>query len=67
MENRRAALRSCQEHHRVKTPDYIDWIRIGIITAIILLVVIGGVAIYILTRPKPPPVFASARCASAPR
>ncbi|TMA45379.1 MAG: VWA domain-containing protein [Deltaproteobacteria bacterium] len=28
---------------------------IGIITAVILLVVIGGLAIYLFTRPKPPP------------
>ncbi|HUJ24463.1 MAG TPA: VWA domain-containing protein [Myxococcales bacterium] len=39
----------------VKTPSYIDWIKIGIITGVILLLVIIAVAIYIVTRPKPPP------------
>jgi VWFA-related protein len=39
----------------VRTPDFIDWLKIGIITAVILLLVIGGVAIYVLTRPKPLP------------
>ena len=39
----------------MKTPDYIDWIRIAIITGAILLVLIIIVAIYVLTRPKPPP------------
>jgi VWFA-related protein len=54
MENEAGA--SLKSSITVKTPDFIDWIRIGIITAIILLVIIGAVAIYILTRPKPPPV-----------
>ena len=39
----------------VRTPDFINWLKIGIITAVILLLVIGGVAIYVLTRPKPLP------------
>ena len=39
----------------VRTPDFVDWLKIGIITAAILLVVIGGLAIYLFTRPKPPP------------
>src|SRR5207249_11202230 len=33
----------------VRTPDFVDWPKIGIITAVILLVVIGGLAIHLLT------------------
>jgi len=40
----------------VKTPNFVDWIKIGVIVASILLVVILGAAIYVVTRPKPPPV-----------
>jgi len=39
----------------VRTPDFTDWLRIGIIAAVVLLVVVGGIAIYLVTRPKPPP------------
>ncbi len=39
----------------VRTPDFVDWFRIAVITAIVLLIVIAAVAIYVLTRPKPPP------------
>ena len=42
----------------VKTPDYIDWIKIGIIAAVILIVLFIIAAIWVLTRPKPlPPRF----------
>ena len=49
----------------VKTPNYIDWIKIGIITACILLLLIIGVVIYVVTRPKPPPVRFCAVCKRA--
>jgi len=49
----------------VRTPDFIDWFKIGIITAVILLVLIGGIAIYVLTRPKPPPTRFCAVCKRA--
>jgi VWFA-related protein len=49
----------------VRTPDFIDWLKLAIIAAVILLVVIGGVAIYVLTRPKPPPVRFCAVCKRA--
>src|SRR5205085_2742418 len=39
----------------VRAPNFVDWLKIGIIAAVILLVVIGGLAIYVFTRPKPPP------------
>lgn len=39
----------------VKTPDYFDWVKLGAIVAIILLLVIIGVVVYVLTRPKPLP------------
>ena len=38
----------------VRTPDYFDWMRLAAWTVGILLLVIVGVAIYVLTRPKPP-------------
>jgi VWFA-related protein len=39
----------------VRTPDYFDWIRLAAwVIGILLLVIIAG-AIYVLTRPKPPP------------
>ncbi len=40
---------------KIKTPDYTDWIRIGIIVAAILLVLIIIAVIYVATRPKPAP------------
>ena len=49
----------------VHTPRFIDWLTLGIITAIILLLLIGGVAIYIVTRPKPPPQRFCAVCKRA--
>ncbi|MCA1826212.1 MAG: FHA domain-containing protein [Myxococcales bacterium] len=49
----------------VKTPNYTDWIRIGIWVAAILLVLIIGVVIYVVTRPKPPPVRFCAVCKRA--
>ena len=39
----------------VRTPDFIDWIRIAIIAGAVLLVVFIVAAVYVLTRPKPPP------------
>jgi VWFA-related protein len=39
----------------VRTPNFIDWLKIGIIAAVALLIVVGGLAIYLVTRPKPPP------------
>ena len=39
----------------VRTPKFINWLKIGIIAAVVLLVLIGGIAIYVITRPKPPP------------
>lgn len=39
----------------VRTPKFTDWLKIGIIALVVLLVVVGGIAIYLLTRPKPPP------------
>jgi VWFA-related protein len=47
-----AALKSSVVVH---TPAFTDWLRIGIIAAIILLVIVIGVVIYLVTRPKPPP------------
>ena len=39
----------------VRTPDYFDWMRLAAwVVGILLLVIVGG-AIYVLTRPKPPP------------
>ena len=39
----------------VHTPDYFDWLRLAAwVVGILLLAIIGG-AIYVLTRPKPPP------------
>jgi VWFA-related protein len=40
----------------VKTPKFIDWLKIGIISGAILLVIVLGAVIYVVTRPKPPPV-----------
>lgn len=39
----------------VKTPDFIDWIKIGIIAGCFLLVIIIAAVIFIATRPKPLP------------
>jgi len=49
----------------VKTPDFIDWIRIGIIGGLILLVIVIAAAVYIFTRPKPPPERFCAVCKRA--
>jgi Inner membrane component of T3SS, cytoplasmic domain/von Willebrand factor type A domain len=49
----------------VRTPDFTDWMKIGIIAGLILLVIIVIVAIYVLTRPKPPPVRFCAVCKRA--
>src|SRR5205807_1993019 len=49
MENEGAS--SLKSSIMVKTPDFIDWIKIGIIVASILLVVIIAAAIYVVTRP----------------
>ena len=39
----------------VRTPDYFDWMRLAAwVIGILLLAIVGG-AIYVLTRPKPPP------------
>jgi VWFA-related protein len=39
----------------VRTPDYFDWMRLAAwVVGILLLVIIAG-AVYVLTRPKPPP------------
>lgn len=38
----------------VRTPDYFDWMRLAAWTVGILLLLIVGVAIWVLTRPKPP-------------
>jgi len=40
---------------KIKTPEFIDWIRIAIIAAVVLLVLIIIGAIYVATRPKPAP------------
>jgi len=63
MENEGGA--SLKSSVMVKTPDYIDWIRIGIWVAAILLVLIIAAAIYVVTRPKPPPVRFCAVCKRA--
>jgi len=39
----------------VRAPDFVDWLKIGIIAAVFLLVVVGGLVIWFVTRPKPPP------------
>jgi type III secretion system (T3SS) inner membrane Yop/YscD-like protein/von Willebrand factor type A domain-containing protein len=39
----------------VRTPDYFDWLRLAAWVAGILILVIAGAAIYVLTRPQPPP------------
>jgi VWFA-related protein len=49
----------------VKTPDFIDWMRLAIIGGLILLVIAGAVAVYIFTRPKPPPERFCAVCKRA--
>ncbi len=40
---------------KIKTPEFTDWIKIGIIAAAILLVLIIIAVIYVVTRPKPLP------------
>ncbi len=49
----------------VRTPKFTDWLRIGIVAAIVLVVLVGGIAVYVLTRPKPPPVRFCAVCKRA--
>ena len=49
----------------VRTPAFTDWIKIGIIAGLILLVIIAAIAIYVLTRPKPPPERYCAVCKRA--
>jgi hypothetical protein len=39
----------------VKTPNFTDWIKIGVIAGLILLVIVIAVVIYLVTRPKPLP------------
>jgi VWFA-related protein len=39
----------------VRTPKFIDWLKIGIIAGSILFVLILAAVIYVVTRPKPPP------------
>ncbi len=39
----------------VHTPDYIDWVKLGIIGAAIMALLVAGAALYVATRPKPPP------------
>lgn len=40
----------------VRTPDYTDWIKIGIVALCLLLVLVAAAVIYVLTRPRPPPL-----------
>jgi VWFA-related protein len=63
MENEAGA--SLRSSITIKTPDFVDWFRLAVIGAIILLVIVGAVAIYILTRPKPAPVRFCAVCKRA--
>jgi VWFA-related protein len=63
MENEGGA--SLKSSVMVKTPDFINWIKIGIIAASILLVLILGAVIYVVTRPKPPPQRFCAVCKRA--
>jgi VWFA-related protein len=53
MENEGGA--SLKSSVMVKTPNFIDWLKIGIIVGLILLVVIIAVVVYVMTRPKPLP------------
>src|SRR5205823_10891260 len=46
----------------VRTPDFIHWIKIGIIAGVILLALIIAAVIYVVTRPKPPPQRFCAVC-----
>jgi VWFA-related protein len=39
----------------VRTPDFFDWIKLGIWVAAILLLAIVATVIWVVTRPKPPP------------
>ena len=63
MENEGGA--SLKSSVMVKTPKFIDWIKIGIITGVILLLLIIAAVIYVVTRPKPPPVRFCAVCKRA--
>src|SRR5262249_45235832 len=49
----------------VKTPAFTDWIKIGIWVGAILLVLIIAAVVYVVTRPKPPPVRFCAVCKRA--
>jgi len=49
----------------VRTPDYVDWIRLAAWVVGILLIVIIAAAVYIVTRPKPPPQRFCAVCRRA--
>jgi len=40
----------------VRTPNFTDWIRVAVIFGSILLVLVLGAVVYLVTRPKPPPV-----------
>jgi VWFA-related protein len=53
MENEGGA--SLKSSVMVKTPNFINWLKIGIITALVLLGLIIAAVIYVVTRPKPPP------------
>ena len=46
----------------VTTPNFTDWLKIGIIAGIILLLLIIAVVIYVVTRPKPLPPRYCAVC-----
>jgi VWFA-related protein len=63
MENEGGA--SLKSSVMVKTPDYIDWLKIGIIVGVIVLLVVIAVVIYVVTRPKPPPTRFCAVCKRA--
>src|SRR5579859_3798174 len=49
----------------VRTLDFTDWIKIGIIAGLILLVIVAAIAIYVITPPNPPPVRFCAVCKRA--
>jgi VWFA-related protein len=63
MENEAGA--SLRSSITVKTPDFIDWFRLAIIGGLIVLVLAAIIAVYILTRPKPPPTRFCAVCKRA--
>lgn len=49
----------------VRTPDFTDWFFIAIVVAVVLLLAVGGLVAYVLTRPKPPPQRFCAVCKRA--